>query len=168
MQGFIENLDLGAKGLWFPVSVSILLAVIVLFIPKKNISWREIYITFGVVGFVTWFCDGLVAREFDLLDLGHPNKAGLGDTLCYTFVPSSLAILYLNYLTKNNKWKLTIIFTVISLLIDIGMVNVGYMNYKGWDWLMSIIVFLIVFGFLLPIHIRLIRNENNFGKLQST
>ncbi|GAA3333316.1 hypothetical protein GCM10020331_096880 [Ectobacillus funiculus] len=66
---------------------------------NPHISWREIYITFSVVGFVTWFCDGLVAREFDLVDLGNPNKAGLGDTLCYTFVPSSLAILYLNYLS---------------------------------------------------------------------
>lgn len=159
MQEFISNLDLGATGLWFPVTVSILFAITVIIVPKKNISWREIYITFSVVGFVTWFCDGLVAREFDLLDLGHPNKAGLGDTLCYTFVPSSLAILYLNYLSKNNKWKLTIIFTIVAMLIEFGMLYVGYMNYKGWNSLISIIVFLIAFGLLLPIHIRVIRNE---------
>ncbi|KKI92884.1 hypothetical protein WQ54_06785 [Bacillus sp. SA1-12] len=159
MQEFIKNLDLGAKGMWFPVLVSILLAVIVLFIPKKNISWREIYITFGVVGFVTWFSDGLIAREFNLIDLGNPNKAGLGDTLLYTFVPSSLAILHLNYLTKNNKWKLTIMFTVISLLIEFGIIYVEYMNYKGWNWFISLIVYLIVFGFLLPIHMKIIRNE---------
>lgn len=55
------------------------------------------------MGFVTWFCDGLLARGFDLFDIGDPKKAGLGDILSYTFIPTSLAILYLNFLTKNNK-----------------------------------------------------------------
>ena len=157
MQQFLANLDLGAKGLWFPVTASILFALTVLFIPKKNISWREIYITFGLVGFITWFSDGLIARELDLFDIGDPKKAGIGDLLSYTFIPSSLAILYLNYLTTNNKWILTFCFTLIALLIEFGMVHVGYMKYKGWNWYVSIIVFLIAFGFLLPMHIKLIR-----------
>ncbi|MEH7096960.1 hypothetical protein [Neobacillus vireti] len=157
MQQFIANLDLGAKGIWFPVTASILFALTVLIIPKKNISWREIYITFGVVGFITWFSDGLIARELDLFDIGDPKKAGIGDLLSYTFIPSSLAILYLNYLTLTNKWKLTTFFTLIALLIEFGMVHVGYMKYKGWNWYVSIIVFLISFGFLLPMHIKLIR-----------
>lgn len=159
MDKFIENLDLGAKGLWFPVTVSILLVLIVLFIPKKNINWREIYITFGVVGFATWFTDGLVAREFDLFDVGAPAKAGLGDILSYTFIPSSLAILFLNYFTRNNKWKLTIFFTLLASLVEYGMIYFGYMKYKGWHWSVSIIVFLIVFGFLLPLHIKFIRTD---------
>jgi len=159
MQQFIENLDLGAKGLWFPVTASILFALTVLIISKKHISWREIYITFGIVGFVTWFSDGLIARELDLFDIGDTNKAGIGDVLSYTFIPTSLAILYLNYLTKNNKWKLTLCFTLIALLIEFGMVYVGYLKFKGWNWLASIIVFLLAFGFLLPIHIKLIRKE---------
>ena len=159
MQQFLANLDLGAKGLWFPVTASILFALTVLMIPKKNISWREIYITFGVVGFITWFSDGLIARELDLFDIGDPKKAGIGDLLSYTFIPSSLAILFLNYLAPNNKWKLTFCFTLIALLIEFGMVYVGYMKYKGWNWYVSIIVFLIAFGFLLPMHIKLIRKE---------
>ena len=159
MQEFIKNLDLGAKGLWFPIAASVLFAVTALIIPKKNISWKEIYTTFGVVGFVTWFSDGLLGRVFDLFDIGDPKKAGLGDILSYTFIPTSLAILYLNFLTKNNKWILTICFTILSLLIEFGMVHVGYMKYKGWNWYISIIVFLIAFGFLLPLHIKLIRKE---------
>lgn len=159
MQKFIESLDLGAKGLWFPVTVCILLGLSVIIIPKKYISWREIYVTFGVVGFVTWFSDAILARGFDLFDLGDASKPGLGDILSYTFIPTSLSILYLNYLTKNNKWKLTIIFTLISLIIAFGMVYFGYMKHNGWNWLISIIVFLIAFGFALPIHIKFIRNK---------
>ncbi|MDQ0298254.1 hypothetical protein J2S78_000662 [Salibacterium salarium] len=159
MQEFIESLDLGAKGLWFPVTVCALFALTVIIIPKKNISWREIYITFGVVAFSTWFSDSILARGFDLFDLGDAKKSGLGDILSYTFIPSSLAILYLNYLTQNNKWKLTTIFTLISLIITFGMVYFGYMKWKEWNWFISIIVFLFAFGFALPTHIKFIRNK---------
>jgi phosphatidylserine synthase len=159
MQKFIENLDLGAKGLWFPVIISILLATTALFIRKKNITWREIYITFGVVGFVTWFSDGMIARVIDMFDIGHPKKAGLGDILSYTFIPTSLSILYLNYLTRNNKWKLTIGFTFLSLLVEFGMIHSGYMKYKGWNWYISILTFLLAFGYLLPKHISIIRSD---------
>ncbi|ULT59526.1 hypothetical protein L1999_13795 [Neobacillus drentensis] len=159
MQQFLSNLDLGANGLWFPVTASILFALAVLIIPKKIISWREIYITFGVVGFITWFSDGLIARQLDLFDIGDPKKAGIGDLMSYTFIPSSLAILYLNYFTHRNRWKLTICFTFIALLIEFWMVYVGYMKYKGWNWYISTIVFLIAFGFLLPMHIKFIRKQ---------
>ncbi|WP_431804670.1 hypothetical protein [Halobacillus andaensis] len=159
MKKFLDSLDLEAMGLWFPVTVSILLALTVIITPKKNISWRETYITFGVVAFVTWFSDSMIARGFDLFDLGDPKKTGLGDLLSYTFIPSSLAILYLNYLKKNNKWKLTIIFTFLSIIITFGMVYSGFMEWKGWNWIISITVYLFAFGFALPAHIKFIRNE---------
>lgn len=161
MHKWIDQLDLGAEGLWFPATASILLALITIFIPKKGITWREIYITFGVVGFVTWVSDGLIARTFDLLDLGHPQKAGLGEILSYTFVPSSLAVLYINYFTPKNKWKLVIIFTIVSALVEVGMIYSGYMKYRGWNWGISIITFLIIYGFLLPIHIKIIKNSSH-------
>lgn len=93
MHEIIDNLDLSSKGLWFPVTVSIVLVLSVLIIPKK-ISWRDIYITFGVVGFATWLSDGILARAFDLFDIGNPKKAGLGDILSYTLIPTSLSILF--------------------------------------------------------------------------
>ncbi len=157
MVKFIYNLDLGAKGLWFPVIVSILLIIIALFIPKKNISWREIYITFGIVGLVTWISDAIIARALDLLDLGDPNKAGMGEILSYTLIPTSLAILFLNYFTKENKWALSFLFTVISIMIETGMIYFGYMKYQGWNTAISAIVFIIAFSYLLPIHIKIIR-----------
>ena len=158
MHDFIENLDLSSQGLWFPVAVSIFLALTVLFIPKK-ISWREIYITFGVVGFATWLSDGILARAIDLFDIGDPKKAGLGDILSYTFIPTSLSILFLNFLTRKNKWILTSLFTLVAFLIQFGMVNFGYMTFKGWSGYISIIVYLLAFGFLLPLHLKIIRNE---------
>ncbi|WP_445487428.1 hypothetical protein [Niallia sp. 03133] len=76
MNYFIDHLDLHAKGLWFPLVISTLLVIMVLFIPKKKINWKDIYIIFGIIGFATWVCEGLIGRVFDLLDLGDPKKNG--------------------------------------------------------------------------------------------
>ncbi|MCE4051479.1 MULTISPECIES: hypothetical protein [Bacillaceae] len=158
MHEIIDNLDLSSKGLWFPVTVSIVLVLSVLIIPKK-ISWRDIYITFGVVGFATWLSDGILARAFDLFDIGNPKKAGLGDILSYTLIPTSLSILFLNFLHSKNKWMLTSWFTLAAFLIQFGMVQLGYMTFKGWNGYISIIVYVFAFGFLLPWHLKFITNE---------
>jgi hypothetical protein len=155
----IKNLDFGSQGLWFPITVSIVLILFVFFVPKKNISWKEIYYTFGIVGFATWISDALIARTLDLIDLGDPNATGIGEFMVYTFVPTSLAILFLNQLTKSNKWKLVIIFTLLSFLIELGMSLSGYMNYPKWFSILSILTFIIAFGVLLPIHKRIISNK---------
>lgn len=157
MDKFIHNLDLGAKGIWFPITVSIVLVLTSLFIPKKNITWRDMYITFGIVGLFTWISDAIVARGFDLIDLGDPTKGGIGEILSYTFIPTSLSILFINYFTKKNKWKLTILFTILSFLIETGMLFFGYMEYTGWSMFISFIVFIIAFYFLLPIHIKILK-----------
>ncbi|PKG23133.1 hypothetical protein [Niallia nealsonii] len=158
MNQLISNLDLHAKGLWFPVSMSIILLLIVIFIPQKNITWKEIYITFGIIAFITWFCDGLIGRVFNLLDLGNPKLTGLGEIFCYTFIPTSLANLYLNYFIEQNKWKLAAIFIPCSLGIDIGMTLSGYMVFHGWSLIYSIIIYFFTYGFFLPLHIRFIRS----------
>lgn len=157
MDTFLHNLDLGAKGLWFPVTISIVLVLTALFIPKKKISWIEMYTTFGIVGLFTWITDGIIARGFDLIDLGDPNTGGIGEILSYTFIPTSLSILFINYFTKKNKWKLTILFTILSFLIETGMLYFGYMEYSGWNRFISFIVFIIAFYFLVPLHIKIIR-----------
>ncbi|ALC81747.1 MULTISPECIES: hypothetical protein [Bacillus] len=159
MNNLLDKLDLTSKGLWFPIVVTILLFITVLIVPKKHITWREVYITFGILGFATWLSDTLVARVFDLIHLGNPKEAGIGDILSYTFIPTSLGVLFFNFFTKKNKWKLTIFFTVLSLLVDIGMQLSGYMAYNGWNLIYSIIFYLFAFRFLLPFHIRLIRGN---------
>lgn len=104
-------MDLGAKGLWMPITLAIILLLFVLIMPKNKITWREIYVTIGVIGLATWVADNIFAGYLNLVDFGHPRYSGIGELLTYSFVPSSLAVIYLNYLNKNNKWKLVILFT---------------------------------------------------------
>jgi hypothetical protein len=157
MESISKNLDLSAKGLWLPVTLAIILLLVALLMPKKNIRWREVYITFGVIGFATWIADGIFTRYLNLVDLGNPKVIGLGEYITYNFVPSSLSVIYLNYLNSKNKWKLVIIFTVISFLIEWAMVKIGYMKLTHWNHLFSLPIFFIVYSYVLPLHLKIIK-----------
>ncbi|MGG0889723.1 hypothetical protein [Cytobacillus horneckiae] len=155
----LSNLDLGAKGLWFPIMISIALLVTLLLIPKRRINWVEIYIIFCIVGFATWFTDAFILRVFDLIDLGSPKKPGIGDIFSFTFIPSSLACIFLSFLDTKNKWKLVILFTFISFAIELGMEYSGYMTVKGWFNFLSVLFYFFVFVFILPYNLKLIRRR---------
>lgn len=157
MESIIKNLDLYAKGLWLPVSLGIIILLYALLMPKKEISWRELYITIGVIGFATWISDSIFAKYLDLVDFGDRKIVGIGEFITYNFVPSSLSVIYLNYLNKANKWKLVIIFTVISFLIEWAVVKVGYMKLTHWNHLFSIPIFFFVYSYILPLHFKIIK-----------
>lgn len=161
MEKIIHRLDFGAEGLWFPLTVSLILALCMLIQPKRLISWVELYITFGVVGLAAWLSDVLVMRVLDWVDLGDAKITGIGEVLSYTLVPTSLAILYLNLTPYENRWRNSIVFTLLSFLIQAGMEYVGYMKVVSPLILyISPIFYLIVFRFILPIHLRIIKKQH--------
>lgn len=157
LSSVIKNLDLGAQGLWFPIVSSLILLLYALFMPKKEINWRDFYVTFGVIGFVAWVSDSLFGKMLDLVDFGDPQVTGIGEFLSYSLIPSSLGVIYLNYYKKTNKWALVIIFTILSALIEWGMRKIGYMKIHGWSFFISIPVYLVVFSIFLPLHKRIIK-----------
>ena len=152
MNSIMKNLDLYAQGTWLPILISLLLFIYALFMPKNEISWQEFYVTFGTIGYFAWISDSILGKMLNLVDFGHPKITGVGEFLSYSLIPSSIAVIYLNYLDKTNKWKLTIIFTIISILIEWGMRSVGYMKPHGWSFFISIPLYFVVFAFLLPLH----------------
>ena len=161
LNSFTKNLDLHAQGGWLPILISLLLFIYALFMPKQEIGWREFYVTFGIVGYFAWISDSLLGKMLDLVDFGHPKITGIGEFLSYSLIPSSMAVIYLNYLEKTNKWKVTIIFTIISTLIEWGMRSVGYMKPHGWSFFISIPLYFVVFSFLLPFHRKLIKCKSD-------
>jgi hypothetical protein len=156
MESIINNLDLSAKGLWLPVTLGLVLLLFALLMPKKKISWRELYITIGVIGFATWVSDSIFAKYLDLVDFGNPKIVGIGEFITYNFLPSSLSVIYLNYLNKSNKWILVIVFTLISIFIEWAVAKVGYMKLTNWNHLFSIPIFILVYSYILPLHFRII------------
>jgi hypothetical protein len=146
----VQHLDLSAHGLWFPITVSLCLFALALVLFKRQLTWRDFYITFSVVGFVCWLCDVIITRVFNMIDLGDPKVTGLGDIVSYTFIPPSLSILFLAYLPNKNKWLLSLLFCAGSLLIEYCMMKSGYMRLNGWFFVYSIVVYFIVYAFVLP------------------
>ncbi|HEX6923116.1 MAG TPA: hypothetical protein VF149_04765, partial [Bacillales bacterium] len=92
----LGNFDISAQGVWYPITLGIILLIFVLFMPKR-LSWREMYITFGVVGWIAMFTDLALASPFDLFDLGNAKKEGIGDLLSYGVIPALFALIYLNF-----------------------------------------------------------------------
>ena len=159
MNTFIRNLDLQQQGIWFPLVISAIVLLFVLFMPKRQINWRGIYLTFGVVGFVALMLDiFIVAEYFDLFDIGDPNIEGFGDLVTYGIIPACLAVAYLNYFDRKNKWLYVFLFTLVSFLFEWGLTQVGYMKLKGWQNWYSIAVYLIVYGLWLPWHLKLLQH----------
>jgi len=157
LNSIIRSLDLHAQGNWLPIMLSVLLFLYALFMPKKEIGWREFYITFGVVGYFAWISDVVIAKTLNLVDYGNPNITGIGEFLSYSLIPSSLSVIYVNYLKKTNKWILAITFIIISSLIEWGMIKVGYEKSHGWSFFISIPLYFVVFSFFLPLHSKFIK-----------
>lgn len=83
-----------------------------LFMPKR-LSWREILFTFGLIGYITWMIDANVTYTLDIFDMGKKNMVGLGDVITLGIIPSSLAVIYLNFFKQGKKWLYAVLFTAI-------------------------------------------------------
>jgi len=152
MDDIIKNMDIGAKGLWLPMVIAGVLLVYIIFMPKKAIGWREIYVTIGVIGLLTWIADNIFAGFCNLVDFGNGKISGIGELITYSFIPSSLAVIYLNYLTSMKKWKLVLLFVLLSLMVEGTVTAVGYMKQNHWNILFSIPIYLVVYYMYLPLH----------------
>jgi len=133
MNTIVKNLDLTSKGSWFPITLSILLLLFALFMKKKQLTWREIYLTYGVFGFITWMLDTITGNVLDFYDVGSAHITGLGDFMAFSFIPSSLAVIFSNFRTEKNRWLMVVLFTMISMLSYWGIEWVGYFRDKGWS-----------------------------------
>ncbi|WP_102274113.1 hypothetical protein [Cytobacillus massiliigabonensis] len=145
------------QGWWYPAILSIILLLIVFFMPKKRISWKEVYITFGVIGYIVWMVDMTIAAPFDLFDIGNPQKEGLPEITLFGIIPSCLSVIYLNLFEKDRKWFLVILFFILSLTLEWLATRVGLM--KHWNTWWSSPVHFIAYAFYLPWHLKFIRKS---------
>ncbi|WP_045522254.1 hypothetical protein [Neobacillus niacini] len=147
------------KGWWYPVILSVILLLIVFFMPKKRINWKEIYITFGIIGYLLWMIDMTIAVPFDIFDLGDPQKEGIPELTLFGIIPSCLSVIYLNLYKEDKKWFLVISFLILSLVLEWLTTIVGLMkNYNNWY---STPVHFVAYAFYLPWHLKYIRSNKD-------
>jgi hypothetical protein len=145
-------------GWWYPALLSAILLLIVIYMPKKRINWKEIYITFGVIGYIVWMIDMTIAVPFDLFDLGDPKKEGIPELTLFGIIPSCLSVIYLNLYKEDNKWFWVIFFVILSLLLEWTTTKVGLM--KDYNTLWSTPVHFVAYAFYLPWHLKFIRRNH--------
>ncbi|NPV92169.1 MAG: hypothetical protein HPY50_15485 [Firmicutes bacterium] len=160
MNKFIQGLDLGAQGVWFPIVIGVIALLFVVLMPKKRLNWMGIYLTFGVVGYVTIMLDIFILGQYvDLFDIGDPFLEGIGDLFTYTIIPPCLAVIFLNYFDRLQKWWYVAFFMAVSFSYEWVLTRLGFMVLKGWQNWYSIPVYFLVYSYWLPWH---------FGLLKST
>jgi hypothetical protein len=147
------------QGWWYPAILSLILLLIVLFMPKKKINWIEIPIIFGLVGYIVWMVDMTLAVPFDVFDLGNPQKEGLPEILLYGVIPSCLSVIYLNYFKQTKKWLFVLSFVILSLILEWLTVKVGLMKLKRWNTWWSTPVHFTAYAVLLPWLLKFIRKN---------
>lgn len=138
---------------WILVFISI---VFVLIMPKKNLTWVGIFITFVFSAGLTWTFDTISMSTFNLFDLAKKISIELSDALLIGIVPASIATIYVNFYKPQKKWFFVLFFTLLCFVLELGLVQVGYMKNNGWNTWYGIPVYFIIFKFLFPWYFNLL------------
>ncbi|GIN86325.1 hypothetical protein J6TS2_27110 [Heyndrickxia sporothermodurans] len=146
------------QGWWYPAFLSLILLLIVLFMPKKRMSWKEIYITFGIIGYIVWMVDMTIAVPFNLFDIGNPQKEGIPEITLFGIIPSCLSVIYLNLYKEEKKWFWVVLFVILSIVLEWLTTKVGLI--KHWKTWWSLPVHFVVYAFYLPWHLKYIRKDS--------
>lgn len=154
----IQRLDLNARGAWLVYSLGTLLVLLALFL-KRRLTWREYYVTFGIMSAAGWLGNTVLFLQLDILDSGDPFILGIADIIVFTVAPSSIALLYLNFYKPNIKWVISILFTLLAVVMEYCLTAVGFFTQRGWHVWYSIPLYFVLFFFFLPWHLRYVRGK---------
>jgi hypothetical protein len=147
------------EGEWYVWTILFLSMLIVIFMPKRNLTWAGLFITILFSGGLTWIGDTIVGSVFDLFTLAKKQTVELTDSLLISFVPAGIASIYVNFYKPKQKWVLAIIFTLLCFFLELGLVKVGYMKNHQWETWYGIFVYFIAFRFFFPWYLRLLSTK---------
>ncbi|KKI89743.1 hypothetical protein WQ54_25710 [Bacillus sp. SA1-12] len=148
-----------AEGEWFVWVLVLISVLVVLFMPKKNLTWVGVYITFGMAGYMTWVADAIVGGTFDLFDLAGKKTIELGDAFLISFVPASLSAIFANFYNPRKRWVYAVFFTLLSFVLELGLVQTGYMENINWKTIYGIPVYFFFYGFFFPWFLRVLTKK---------
>lgn len=117
--------------------------LIILFMPKR-LNRYEFYFAFLAVSFHMIFADLLFADILDLYDLMKQNGPSFSDLMVQITLPFLFGILYLNFMPiEKKKFLLYLTFWVVfSVLYEQLSRYFGYIEYKGWKIVYSILFYI--------------------------
>ncbi|PLS02343.1 hypothetical protein CVD27_20405 [Neobacillus cucumis] len=154
--GVLTRMGIFAKGSWFIYIIGSILLFLSLTI-TKNISRKEWFLLFGMVGFYGWMLDIILFYLFDFMDSGKPAIGEIPDIFMFVIGPAATAILFLNRYNTPTKLIRVLFFSIFSFLIEYILGKLGFLKLKGWKPVYSIPFYLLLFGIVLPWTLKLIR-----------
>lgn len=77
--------------------------------------------------------DTMAGSVLDLFDLAKKNTTELSDSILLSFIPAFISVIYVNYYNSQKKWIFAFIFTLLSFVLELGLVKVGYMKNNNWE-----------------------------------
>ncbi|TDL64019.1 hypothetical protein E2R56_26605 [Rhodococcus qingshengii] len=147
------------EGEWYVWTLLFISILIVIFMPKKNLTWAGIFITIFLSGGLTWIGDTIAGSIFDLFTLAKKQTIELTDSLLISFVPAGIATIYVNFYKPKKEWVWAIVFTLLCFFLELGLVKVGYMKNNDWETWYGIPAYFIVFRFFFPWYLNLISRK---------
>ncbi len=118
---------------------------------------QEFLFHFATVGYVVWMVNITIAAPFDIFDIGT-KRDGLPELLLYGFIPSLLALIFLNFYKEGKKnISLVFLFVIISFILEYFTTKSGIMTSGIWKPWYSIPVFFIAYYFYLPWQLKFLR-----------
>ncbi|MGG7621453.1 hypothetical protein [Bacillus coreaensis] len=144
------------EGEWYVWTLVIISIIFVLIMPKKNLTWVGIFITFVFSAGLTWTFDTISMSTFNLFDLAKKISIELSDALLIGIVPASIATIYVNFYKPQKEWVFVLSFTLLCFVLEFGLVQFGYMKNNGWNTWYGIPVYFIIFKFFFPWYFNLL------------
>ncbi|WP_338787684.1 hypothetical protein [Metabacillus sp. FJAT-53654] len=150
------------EGEWYVWTLVITTILFVLIMPKKNLTWVGIFITIVFSSGFSWISDSIAGSLIDLFDLAKKQTIEPGDAMLISFVPASIATIYVNFYKPHKKWIFAFVFTLLCFVLELGLVKSGYMVNNDWNTWYGIPVYFTLFRFFFPWYLQLLsKNLSN-------
>ena len=144
---------------WAPYLALVINLLIIWFMPKR-LTNREIYASWAVIALINLSTDVTLDLYFKLYELGGPGVQ-IGVHFIELTLGASFGIIFLNFMPRKiNAFALYMTaWLVITILFELLMVKVGFIQYTGWVWWYSVPYYIASF-FFVRWHLNFIRKEN--------
>lgn len=125
------------------LTASYIITILIIIFMKKRMTKQELISTACFVSLVTIVSDVYIGDILDLYDLMKPGPQ-VSDMIIELTLPATFGIIYANYMPNEiSKFLWYLIFWVVfSVLYEQLSRYFGYVSYKGWKILYSVVFYI--------------------------
>lgn len=149
---------IGVLILWYFASTAIFITLLLLILMPKNLSTKEIYVTWWTLAYLVLVVDIILGATYDLFDYGGDKDITVPDLLFEATMAPFAGIIFLNFMPKEKKkfFLYTLLWTFLATVFEWLSVKNELLDYKGWNLFFSI-PFYPLTSIFLRLHLAFLR-----------